>query len=79
MAVVLITGNDDPLVTEALHEAVNKALIGEDSDVALQELTEDDYRVDDGFRIDRLVEAAQTPPFLTVSYTHLPLPTNREV
>ena len=65
MAVVLITGNDDPLVTEALHEAVNKALNGEDSDLALEELTEDDYRVDDGFRIDRLVDAAQTPPFLT--------------
>ena len=65
MPVVLITGIDDPLVTEAVSEAVELALGGENRGLALEELTEEDYRVDDGFEITRLVDAAQTAPFLT--------------
>ena len=41
------------------------ALGGENRGLALEELTEEDYRVDDGFEITRLVDAAQTAPFLT--------------
>ena len=64
-AIVLITGDDDALVTEAVRTAVTAALDGEDRSLALEELTEEDYRTEDGFEVARLVDAAQTPPFLT--------------
>ena len=64
-AIVLITGDDDALVTEAVRTAVAAALDGEDRSLALEELTEEDYRTEDGFEVARLVDAAQTPPFLT--------------
>ena len=64
-AIVLITGDDDALVTEAVRAAVTAALDGEDRSLALEELTEEDYRTEDGFEVARLVDAAQTPPFLT--------------
>ena len=41
------------------------ALGNEDRSLALEELVEDDYRTDDGFQVARLVDAAQTPPFLS--------------
>ena len=65
MTVVLITGGDDPLVAEAVRDAVNRALGGEDRSLAVEVLTEEDYRVDHDFEIACLVDAAQTAPFLT--------------
>ena len=65
MTVVLITGGDDPLVAEAVRDAVNAALEGEDRSLAVEVLTEEDYRVDHDFEIACLVDAAQTAPFLT--------------
>ncbi len=65
MTVVLITGGDDTLVAEAVRDAVNAALGGEDRTLAVEVLTEEDYRVDHDFEIARLVNAAQTAPFLT--------------
>ena len=65
MTVVLITGGDDPLVAEAVSDAVNAALGGEDRRLAVEVLTEEDYRVDHDFEIACLVDAAQTAPFLT--------------
>ncbi|MDG2428108.1 MAG: DNA polymerase III subunit delta [Acidimicrobiales bacterium] len=64
-AIVLITGDDDGLVTEAVRAAVKAALGDEDRSLALEELTEEDYRVDDRFELARLVNAAQSAPFLT--------------
>ncbi len=64
-AIVLITGDDDALVTEAVRAAVEAALGDEDRSLALEELTEEDYRTEDHFEVARLVDAAQTPPFLT--------------
>ncbi len=63
--VVLITGDDDALVTEAVRAAVTDALGDDDRALALEELVEDDYRDDDGFSVGRLIDAAGTPPFLT--------------
>ena len=63
--VVLITGDDDTLITEAVRAAVEAALGNEDRSLALEELTEEDYRTEDHFEMARLVDAAQTPPFLT--------------
>ena len=63
--IVVIVGDDDALVAEALRGAVEEALGGEDRALALEELTEEEYRLEDGFEIARLVDAAQTPPFLT--------------
>ena len=65
MTVVLITGGDDPLVAEAVRNAVNAALGGEDRSLAVEVLTEEDYRVDRDFEIACLIDAAQTAPFLT--------------
>ncbi len=64
-AIVLITGDDDTLVTEAVRAAVETALGDDDRSLALEELTEEEYRTDDHFEMARLVDAAQTPPFLT--------------
>lgn len=65
MAVVLVIGDDDPLVAEAVDSAVDAALGGEDRNLAVEELTEEDYRVESDFEIARLVDALQTAPFLT--------------
>ena len=63
--IVVIVGDDDALIAEALRGAVEEALGDEDRALALEELTEEEYRLEDGFEIARLVDAAQTPPFLT--------------
>jgi DNA polymerase-3 subunit delta len=65
VTIVLITGGDEPLVAEAVRDAVNAAVVGEDRSLAVEVLTEDDYRVDHEFAIACLVDAAQTVPFLT--------------
>jgi DNA polymerase III subunit delta len=64
-AITLLSGDDPSLLGDAVHEAVHDALGGADRDLVLAQLTEDDYRVDDGYEIASLVDAAQTPPFLT--------------
>ncbi len=80
--ITVISGEDESLVTEAVRAAVEAALGAEDRSLALEELTEDEYRSDDGFEIARLVDAAQTPPFLTgrrvVVGRHLGRFTNRD-
>jgi DNA polymerase-3 subunit delta len=63
--IVLIMGDDDVLVTEAARAAIDAALGDEDRALALEELTEEEYRTEDGFEVARLVDAAQTPPLLT--------------
>ena len=80
--ITIISGDDESLVTEAVRAAVEAALGTEDRSLALEELTEEEYRTDDGFEIARLVDAAQTPPFLTgrrvVVGRHLGRFTNRD-
>ncbi|NNE73714.1 MAG: hypothetical protein HKN26_08635, partial [Acidimicrobiales bacterium] len=65
-SVRLIKGGDDVVRANAVRDAV-KAAVGEaDRSLVLEELTEDTYRVEEQqFEIARLVDAAQTPPFLT--------------
>ena len=80
--ITIISGDDESLVAEAVRAAVEVALGAEDRSLALEELTEEEYRTDDGFEVARLVDAAQTPPFLTgrrvVVGRHLGRFTNRE-
>ena len=66
MSVVLLKGNDDVLLAAAVKEKVD-ALVGTgDSSLMVEELTEQNYLLEDGsFAIRRLVDAAQTMPFLT--------------
>lgn len=66
MTILLLKGNDDTLLSKAVSDNVAK-LVGEgDASLMVEELTEDGYRLeDDSFAITRLVDAAQTPPFLT--------------
>jgi len=62
--VVLISG-DEALLGDAVRDAVDEALGGEDRSLALEELTEENYRVDTDMDLASLVDAAQTPPMLT--------------
>ncbi|MBC8365297.1 MAG: DNA polymerase III subunit delta [Actinobacteria bacterium] len=66
--VVLITGDEEVLVGEAVRAAVEAALGDEDRSLALEELGESHYRLEqDGndFSTSRLLDAARTPAFLT--------------
>ena len=63
--VVLISGDDDVLISRSLNAYLEKALGDEDRGLALEELTEENYRVSDQFHIGKLVDSAQTAPFLT--------------
>jgi len=58
-AVVLVKGEDPSLVSDAVRDAVDAALAGEDRSIALEELTGDDLAV------GTIVDAARTAPFLT--------------
>ena len=65
MSVHLVRGDDATLVADAVLKLVRE-LVGEgDRSLVLEELAEDRYRVDDGFSLSPLVDAAQTMPFLT--------------
>ena len=66
MTATLLKGNDETLVARAVLEQV-AALVGDgDASLMVEELTEEHYRLEnDDFSIARLVDAAQTPPFLT--------------
>ena len=66
MSVVLLKGNDDVLLAAAVKEKVDSLVGDGDSSLMVEELTEQNYLLDDGsFAIRRLVDAAQTMPFLT--------------
>jgi DNA polymerase-3 subunit delta len=62
----VLKGDDDTLLSKAVSEQV-AALVGTgDASLMVEELLEDHYRMEDeSFAITRLVDAAQTPPFLT--------------
>jgi DNA polymerase-3 subunit delta len=64
-AVQLLAGDDPTVLADAIHSAVQDAVAGADRDLVLAQLTEDDYRVEDHYEIAPIVDAAQTPPFLT--------------
>ncbi len=66
MTILLLKGNDESLLSVAVQEKV-KALVGSgDASLMVEELSENQYRLeDDSFAIRRLVDSAQTPPFLT--------------
>ncbi|MEE9414230.1 MAG: DNA polymerase III subunit delta [Acidimicrobiales bacterium] len=65
-SVTVINGDDDVLIAEAVRARVTELLGDADPTLASEELTEADYKVEGGgFEIARLVDAAQTPPFLT--------------
>ncbi len=61
----LLGGDEPSLLADAVHELIHQLLDGEDRDMALVRLGEDDFRVEDSFHLAPLVNAAQTPPFLT--------------
>ena len=61
----LLVGDDATLLSDALLALVHD-LVGEgDRALMVEELTEETYRTDTAFDIARLVDAAQTAPFLT--------------
>lgn len=62
----LLKGNDETLLRRAVSDLVSE-LVGEgDASLMVEELTEEQYRTeDDSFAVTRLVDSAQTPPFLT--------------
>ncbi len=62
---VLLVSGDDTLVDEALRKAIKEALGTEEKTLCLEELTEENYKIDGEFDISPLVDAAQTPPLLT--------------
>ena len=67
MAIVRVFSGTDPvLLDKAVRDAVKAALGDESADFALAELTESDYHIDDGYSIAPLVDAAQTPPMVTI-------------
>ncbi|MDH4169289.1 MAG: DNA polymerase III subunit delta [Acidimicrobiia bacterium] len=66
--IVFVKGSDDIVRAEAVSQKIAEAVGEDDRSLVLEELTEDTYRrADDdrSFDIARLVDAAQTPPFLT--------------
>ena len=66
MSVRLLTGDDSILISEAVSRAVQEFLGTEDRALALQQLGEEDLRSPDGgWSLAALIDAAQTPPFLT--------------
>lgn len=63
--VYLVTGDDTTLVSDAVITLVRELVGTGDRSLMVEELDEDSYRTDDGFDLARLLDAAQTPPFLT--------------
>ena len=61
--VVLISGDDDVLISRSLNEHIGRALGDEDRTLALEELTEANYLSSEQFNISKLVDSAQTAPF----------------
>jgi DNA polymerase-3 subunit delta len=66
MTIRLLKGNDETLLSRAVSDAIASLVGSGDASLMVEELTEEQYRMeDDSFAITRLVDAAQTPPFLT--------------
>ena len=61
----LLTGDDPTLLSDALSTLVHDLVGSGDRSLMVEELTEDNYRTDSSFDLARLVDAAQTAPFLT--------------
>ena len=66
MTVTVLKANDDTLLSKAVSSTVT-ALVGDgDASLMVEELTEEQYRMEDeSFALTRLIDSAQTPPFLT--------------
>jgi DNA polymerase-3 subunit delta len=65
VSVHLLRGDDPSLLLDAVVRTVRELVGDADRSLVLEELDEERYRGDDGFDLARLVDAAQTPPFLT--------------
>lgn len=66
MTVTLLKGNDETLLSKAVSSKVAELVGGGDASLMVEEVTEDQYRMEDeSFALTRLVDSAQTPPFLT--------------
>lgn len=66
MTICFLKGNDDSLLSRGVSDQVASLVGTGDASLMVEELLEDHYRTDDdSFVINRLVDAAQTPPFLT--------------
>lgn len=66
MSVTLLKGNDDTLLSKAVSSTVSDLVGDGDASLIVEELTEEQYRMEDeSFSLIRLVDSAQTPPFLT--------------
>lgn len=64
----LIRGDDGGLVGRAVQDLVDRLVGDGDRTLLVEVVDESAYRTEDGgFRLDPLVDAAQTPPFLTES------------
>lgn len=66
MTVTLLKANDGTLLSKAVSSTVSDLVGGGDASLMVEELTEEQYRMEDeSFALTRLVDSAQTPPFLT--------------
>lgn len=66
MTVTLLKGNDETLLSKAVSSKVAELVGDGDASLMVEEVTEDHYRMEDeSFALTRLVDSAQTPPFLT--------------
>ena len=65
--VILIAGDDPTLIAETLSIHIETAIGDQDRSLILEEIDESNYRSEQnsGFSIAPLIDAAQTPPFLT--------------
>ena len=63
--IVLIKGSDAIVRNDEARKAVSAFVGDADRTLMVEELDEEAYRIDDAFEINRLVDAAQTAPFLT--------------
>ena len=63
--VVLFHGDDEVLLSNAVRDRVAQLVGDGDRSLMVAELTEATYMEDDDYHIAPLVDAAQTPPFLT--------------
>ena len=61
----LLVGDDAALLSDALLALIHELVGDGDRSLMVEELNEENYRTDSAFDIARLVDAAQTAPFLT--------------
>jgi len=67
--IILIAGDDPTLIAETLSIHIENAVGDQDRSLVLEEMDENNYRNEEnsGFSVAPLIDAAQTPPFLTES------------